>query len=159
MPFKDPQKKKEYTKRKYQELKGTPLGKFKQHKERARGSKIPFLLSFDEWWKLWQDSGHWEERGKGTDKYQMCRLGDEGPYSIDNVYIATTQVNGRDAWFNGKTQHLPEPKLSKEQKLEIYNHPYVRGDGVKLAKLFNVATSTISLIRRRARSYANCSYS
>lgn len=63
-------------------------------------------LTFEEWWKIWQNSGHWEERGVGLDKYQMCRYGDIGPYSKDNVYIAKQKDNLRHQFDNGKTYDI-----------------------------------------------------
>jgi hypothetical protein len=33
----------------------------------------------------------------------MCRLGDQGPYSIDNVYIASGAVNIQDYWADVKS--------------------------------------------------------
>lgn len=54
---------------------------------------IEWKLTFNEWWKIWQDSGHWAERGQGAQKYCMCRYGDVGPYAVGNVYIATNHEN------------------------------------------------------------------
>ncbi|WFZ78529.1 hypothetical protein MQM1_046 [Aeromonas phage vB_AsaP_MQM1] len=38
-----------------------------------------------------------EERGKGQDDMMMCRLGDEGPYAVGNVFIGTGRQNRLDA--------------------------------------------------------------
>ena len=48
--------------------------KFWHHKFGARKRGISFLLTFDEWWKIWQDSGHWEERGTKGGQYVMARF-------------------------------------------------------------------------------------
>lgn len=41
---------------------------------------IEWKLSFPEWWRIWDDSGHWSERGRGKHRYCMSRPGDTGPY-------------------------------------------------------------------------------
>jgi hypothetical protein len=64
------------------------------HKRSAKQRNIPFLLTFNEWWAIWEASGHWEQRGFiDPDKYCMARPGDRGPYSVGNVYICTNAEN------------------------------------------------------------------
>ena len=48
-----------------------------------------------QWWSIWQQSGKWSQRGRGQG-YVMCRKGDSGPYSIDNVFIAPARINSSD---------------------------------------------------------------
>ena len=76
--------------KKYQQ---TPKGKFANSKRRAKQRDIEWQLSFDEWWKLWQDSGQWNNRGVGRGKYLLCRTNDVGPYSILNTRIDTWENN------------------------------------------------------------------
>src|SRR5215471_15386779 len=59
----------------------------------ARYRGIAFLLTFDEWMSIWQESGHWERRGGGRNDYCMARFGDNGPYAADNVKICTNAEN------------------------------------------------------------------
>jgi len=63
--------------------------KYGQQRGMSNKRKIPFLLSFDQWLKIWTDSGHLHERGRKSGQYVMARKGDKGPYSIDNVEIVT----------------------------------------------------------------------
>lgn len=74
----------------------TPKGKFSIQKRAARKRGIEFILSFDEWWKLWQDSGKWEERGTSSNQYCMCRTNDVGPYEVGNVRIDTMNSNSKE---------------------------------------------------------------
>lgn len=67
--------------------------KYKIHKYSAKGRGISFELTFEQWMKLWLDSGHWKERGCRHGQYVMARFGDIGPYSIDNVKIITNGEN------------------------------------------------------------------
>lgn len=61
---------------------------------------IEFLLTFEEWLKLWADSGHFEERGCRKGQYVMARFGDKGPYTVENVRIVTNSENHLEKWAN-----------------------------------------------------------
>ena len=76
---------------KVQEILKTPRGRFSQQKHAAKIRNIPFLFTFDDWWAKWQP--YWSKRGKASDQYCMARKGDVGPYSKDNVVIATVREN------------------------------------------------------------------
>lgn len=69
------------------------LNEYKVHKSNAAYRGIAFLLTYEEWFQIWQDSGHWFERGRGANKYVMARFGDIGPYAIGNVKIITGAEN------------------------------------------------------------------
>ena len=88
----------------------TPLEKYKIHKKNAKQRGILFNLTFEEWWDIWQKSGHWEERGSGRGSYCMSRYGDMGSYEISNVFIQTNAQNVIDAHIG--IHHTPEA-LSK----------------------------------------------
>jgi len=69
---------------------------FRSQVSAARYRKIDWELTLWQWWTIWQESGHWEQRGRGQG-YVMCRKGDEGPYAIGNVFIATAIENSSTA--------------------------------------------------------------
>lgn len=77
----------------------TPKGQFSVQKRKAKQRGIDWELSFDEWWTIWQESGHWEQRGDHRGKYCMSRRGDVGPYSKENVYINEFSENTREIWM------------------------------------------------------------
>jgi predicted transcriptional regulator len=54
---------------------------------------IEWNLKLWEWWRIWQESGKWAQRGKRKGEYVMCRFGDVGAYEVGNVYIATASHN------------------------------------------------------------------
>lgn len=54
---------------------------------------IPFKLTFEQWWSIWQQSGHWHERGRKRGEYVMARYGDRGSYVAGNVKIITNEEN------------------------------------------------------------------
>ena len=71
----------------------TPRGRYHQHKGKATARGVPFLLTFDEWWDIWQVSGKWEQRGRLQHQYVMARYGDQGPYERSNVRICLAGEN------------------------------------------------------------------
>jgi hypothetical protein len=80
--------------------------KYRAQKYQARSRKLGFTLTFEEWCKLWNDSGHWNDRGVGSGKYVMSRKGDIGPYSLDNVFIQSFEQNVTDG--NHKVPKRPQ---------------------------------------------------
>lgn len=69
-----------------------PIVAYRQQRNNAKYRGIAWEFNVWQWWMLWQESGHWEQRGRGAG-YVMCRRGDTGPYSPDNVFIATAREN------------------------------------------------------------------
>lgn len=70
----------------------------KYHSHRSNAKKVgkEFLLTFEEWLKIWVDSGHYHERGHYKGQYVMARYGDKGPYAVGNVKIITFEENSRE---------------------------------------------------------------
>lgn len=58
---------------------------------------VEWKFTFDTWMKLWNDSGHYDERGASRGKYCMARLRDIGPYSPENCTIVPWVLNTTDA--------------------------------------------------------------
>lgn len=50
-------------------------------------------LSFNQWAAIWWSSGHWNERGRGTGCFHMCRKDDAGTYSMGNIRIDSSETN------------------------------------------------------------------
>ena len=71
--------------------------KFWDQRGNARKRGISFTLTFEEWWNIWQKSGHWDKRGRNIGQYCMSRYGDIGPYDVGNVFIQLTSKNTSDA--------------------------------------------------------------
>ncbi len=75
--------------------KDLPKTKYTQQKAQAKRRGISWEFTFESWWKMWEESGKWEQRGYSKGKYCMCRKNDVGPYSTSNVIIASTEENKR----------------------------------------------------------------
>jgi hypothetical protein len=76
---------------------------YNTHKKTASDRGISFLLSFNEWNNWWLSHGidkngpSQKELGiSRKDTLCMCRYGDIGPYSLDNIYCATASQNAKD---------------------------------------------------------------
>lgn len=78
------------------EYENTPKGKFIRQRQNSKSRGIAWEFTFEDWWKVWEDSGHWEDRGKDAGAYVMSRKGDVGPYRADNVEIRPQEENRQD---------------------------------------------------------------
>lgn len=72
-----------------------PCAAFRNQKNNAASRGIAWELTLWQWWQIWQESGRWEQRGRGQG-YVMRRLRDEGPYAPGNVFIASAIENCSD---------------------------------------------------------------
>jgi len=89
------------------------LKAYRMQKSNARTRKIPFLLTFEEWLTIWNDSGKLAQRGRGANKFCMCRIGDTGPYVIGNVFIGTGRENVRAGNLGKEMTQEVRNKISK----------------------------------------------
>lgn len=85
----------------------TPLRRFKYQRIHARQRGVEWLLTFEQWFAIWTESGHWHERGRTRGCYVMGRHGDVGPYAVGNVSIITTEQNVREANAIGTKYSTP----------------------------------------------------
>jgi hypothetical protein len=81
-----------------------PIGAFARQRCNAKKRGIVWDLKLWEWWRIWQESGKWDERGRG-DGFVMSRTNDSGPYAKGNVYIQSARKNNSER--NGKKLGLP----------------------------------------------------
>jgi hypothetical protein len=73
----------------------SPRLRYSQQKANAKRRGVPFLLTFDEWWAIWQKSGFYNVRGPGG--FVMHRICDQGAYEVGNVEIISANENFRHA--------------------------------------------------------------
>ena len=78
-------------KKKVREYNASPRGKYQANKLNARTRGVPFLLTFEEWWEIWEPQ--WNNRGRGRGKYHLCRKNDTGAYVKGNVYLGKHEHN------------------------------------------------------------------
>jgi hypothetical protein len=81
---------------------------FVQQRHNAARRRIEWKFDYWTYRTWWEDSGVFHLRGKGTGKYVMSRVGDTGPYSIDNVYPNLYENNTRDAAFKAHKNRAGE---------------------------------------------------
>jgi len=101
---------------------------YNDQKSNARIRGIEWNITFEEWMKVWESSGHLEERGKGLGKYVMSRIRDQGPYSVDNVFIQLWENNRAEVFDDSvrifeinlkksiKTKGISKGPFSEEHK-------------------------------------------
>jgi len=71
--------------------------RYLQQKYNAGSRNIGWDISFEDWYRIWDESGKWAQRGKGKGKYVMSRHNDIGPYAVGNVTIKTQEENSHEA--------------------------------------------------------------
>lgn len=71
--------------------------KFHNAKRHAFNRGVEWHLSFEEWYNWWQSTGYYDQRGPFKDQYCMARLGDIGPYALDNIKCITNSENVLEA--------------------------------------------------------------
>jgi hypothetical protein len=81
-----------------------------QKRDAEKNRNIKFFMAFEEWWSVWDKSGHWHERGPSPDQYCMARYRDRGPYAVGNVRIITCRENRAEHTY--RTSEATRAKLS-----------------------------------------------
>lgn len=104
----------------------TLMGKYKMQKQNSIIRGIAFLLSYDQWLSIWVASGKLHERGRGANKFCMCRHGDVGAYEVGNVFIGTGRENVRDGNLGKEMTQEVRDKISKANKGK--EHPWSVGE-------------------------------
>lgn len=87
----------------------SPKEKYLCQKWRAKVRGVPWEISFEDWWAIWDASGKYHLRGIQLDNYVMARFGDKGPYHKDNVRICTVAENNAE-YQAGRTKKKKHPK-------------------------------------------------
>jgi hypothetical protein len=102
----------------------SPRGKFKQQRDNAKKRGIAWELTFSRWCEIWEESGHWGERGNFDEGYVMARHGDDGPYADGNVSIKrhNDNVAERNRWY------FAERRWSHEYETDDFEHVHSAPD-------------------------------
>lgn len=107
----------------------SPFFKFCHHRANSKKRGIEFKLSFAEWWNMWEESGKWDQRGRGHG-YVMARYADTGGYEIGNVYICTSVQNAADQYKSGKERNIPKRHIDgKCNRGHYFDKTIVKQDG------------------------------
>ena len=96
--------------------------KFQNHKDNSKQRNAQFLLTFDEWFKIWIDSGFIAQRGRGSGKYCMARFGDKGDYVLGNVKIISYEENEAELWARPETLQKIRKALVGNSYAKGYKH-------------------------------------
>ena len=102
------------------------LKAYRMQKSNARTRGISFLLTFEQWLEIWTESGKLSQRGRGANKFCMCRIGDVGPYKVGNVFIGTGRENVRAGNLGKEMTQDVRDKISKANSGKP--HEWSRGE-------------------------------
>jgi hypothetical protein len=82
--------------------------KWQSKKNSSESKGIEFKISFEDWMLLWDKKIF--DRGSDVHQYNICRITEPGPYTLENVYIGHPKDNARDRMRNGnqkiRTRHV-----------------------------------------------------
>lgn len=84
--------------------------RYARHKAQAKFRNIEWQFDFDSWYNTWLAAGYdrnTPSSEKGNERMCMCRIGDQGAYHPDNVFIGTLADNNTDAIRNGRKPGRP----------------------------------------------------
>lgn len=119
-----------------------PICAFRRQRQSAKQRNIEWRLTFWQWWSIWKDSGKWAERGRGVGKYCMSRIGDSGPYSVENVAIITNEQNQSDSFLvhpNEARKKAQKETSRKNKAAELWRQGLSPS---QIASAMNIATGT-----------------
>lgn len=66
----------------------TPMGTFRSKRNNVLYNGGEWGFKLWDWWQVWEQSGHWDEKGRGYGKYGMIRIDKTKGYVPGNVKIA-----------------------------------------------------------------------
>lgn len=116
----------------------------------ANGDKILFLLTFEEWSSVWEESGHWEKRGARKGKYVMSRKNDVGHYEIGNVFIQLHTQNVSDAHRGKPKPASQRAKIGASNSISLSKRCTV--DGINIYPSLKALVEELGWGRNGARS-------
>lgn len=87
---------------------------------------IAWEITFEEWLRVWKESGHLNLRGKGVGRYCMSRYGDAGPYAVGNVCIKLLSENSAEG-------HRNKPYLTRPNTIGRIGTGIAGGWGVRFS--------------------------
>ena len=85
----------------------TRKAKYRAQKYNALRRKIGWIISYEDWCRVWDNSEKWDQRGRHAGGFVMARNNDQGPYSVDNVSIKSLSENRKDDWQQRKAKRDP----------------------------------------------------
>lgn len=92
-----------------------PTRIFTSFRNNVRRTGIRFELTFPQWWRLWQESGRWDERGRGFG-YWMARWDSDQPWRLDNIRIVSGSERARDSYIQRPAaERMRKAAITKSQ--------------------------------------------
>lgn len=74
----------------------SPAVVYRTQKRSAEGRGIRWEITLPQWWRVWTESGRWNQRGRRRAITYLARRRNTGPYAVWNVYITTLADNAAD---------------------------------------------------------------
>lgn len=74
----------------------SPFSRYTRWRENCRKHGVPQALPFVDWWSVWQDSGHYEDMGRGV-AYWLTRRDPSKPLDRSNAIVRLSSDVAREA--------------------------------------------------------------
>lgn len=124
-----------------------PRSRYVQQKAHAKARGIPFTLTFEQWWAIWEESGQWENRGKRPGQFCMARNNDAGGYTPGNVSIQRVGANLAEQLDTGKHTSVKLAPGDLDKLLALSGSKTQK----ELADLFGISQPYVSRLLRGER--------
>lgn len=107
---------------------------YQRQKDTAKQRGIEWRFTFASWWRMWEESGKWEMRGrtKGMGGWEMSRPGDVGPYSPDNVVIVTHRENMAQVQATLAARRATQPRKHRTEERRVDPRYKLKNDPSKV---------------------------
>lgn len=90
-----------------------------QQKNQAQWREEGWTISYEDWKRLWDESGQWDNRGRARSCYCMTRRDITEPWSVDNVMIITREEHARSQSQAANAGYRSPAQLKRRIKLGL----------------------------------------
>ena len=118
---------------------------FREQRNNAKHRGIEWKLSYKQWLDWWNETGHFDSRGRSKGGFCMSRIGDSGPYSLENIECKTIAENSREALTRKSTK--PAEQTGVFKILCGTNKPYLAKYGRVRIGFYETAEDAINARR------------
>lgn len=92
-------------------------------RDHARARRIPFTLSFEEWWSVVGAAGYMDGKGKERHQLHVDRIDPSKGYEVGNIHVITCEENVRKKFVDAKIAAWNEKHDADDSDLECTDTP------------------------------------
>lgn len=92
---------------------------FIQQRNQAQWRGETWSMTLDEWTQLWEQSGHWHDRGRSRECYCMTRRDQRESWTVDNAVIITRSEHSRSQALLQAQGYRSDAQKRRRQQLGL----------------------------------------